>query len=380
MNFEAITDLGRTVYYGNTLIAWIKAFVTFAVWFTALPLARAFVSRRLKKRVTDHPVAFLLLLRSLISATRRIFMLAIAMYLAMRWLEVPEKLERIVTTTILVIVWAQVALWASAAVRHLVDARGERASNGAAGAASLNILRFVGILLVWVIACLLLLANLGIEIGPLIAGLGIGGIAIALAVQNVLGDLFASLSIALDKPFRVGDFLVIGDEKGTVEQVGIKSTRLRSLSGEQIVMSNGDLLKSRVRNYGLMYERRATFTVGIVYETPLGKVREVPRLLEAAIRAQEKTRFDRAHFASFGDFSLNFEAVYYVLDAEYNTFMNIQQAINLQLMEAFERHGIEFAYPTNKQFSVSLPCPGIAGLKRRPLWKTVVHKSTARVH
>lgn len=354
MNLEAITDIGGTVYYGNELIAWMKAIATFAVWFTAPPLARAFVARRLKQRMADHPVGFLLVLRSLIGATRRIFMVAIAVYLAMRWLDVPEKLDRIVTSTILVIVWIQVALWGSTAVRHLVDARRAHAANGAAGAASLNILRFVGILLVWVVACLLLLANLGIKIGPLIAGLGIGGIAIALAVQNVLGDLFASLSIALDKPFRVGDFLVIGDEKGTVEQVGIKSTRLRSLSGEQIVMSNGDLLKSRVRNYGLLFERRATFSVGIVYETPLDKVREVPRLIEAAIRAQGKTRFDRAHFANFGDFALNFEAVYYVLDAEYNSFMNIQQAINLQLMEEFARRDIEFAYPTTKQFTVKV--------------------------
>ena len=158
------------------------------------------------------------------------------------------------------IVWWQVGLWLSAAVRHFIDVRTRpRTATGADGAASLNILRFVGVLVVWVVAFLMLLTNLGIKIGPLVAGLGIGGVAIALAVQNVLGDLFASLSIALDKPFRVGDFLVIGDEKGTVEQIGIKSTRLRSLSGEQIVMSNGDLLKSRVRNYGLLYERRASF-------------------------------------------------------------------------------------------------------------------------
>jgi small-conductance mechanosensitive channel len=168
----------------------------------------------------------------------------------------------------------------------------------------------------------------------------------------VLGDLFASLSIALDKPFRVGDFLVLGEEKGTVEQIGIKSTRLRSLSGEQIVVSNGDLLKTRVRNYGLLYERRVSFSIGIVYETPRETVREVPALIEAAISAQEKTRFDRAHFASFGDSALQFEAVYHVLGAEYNLYMDIQQAINLKLMNDFAAHGIEFAYPTIKQYNV----------------------------
>ena len=355
MEFENLRELGKTVYYGNTLVAWLQAFLTFALWFTVLPLLRAFIARRLRKRVDTHPVAFLLYLRTIVNSTKRLFMFAVAIYLAMRWLEIPRRADRILDTAILVILWWQVALWLTAVVRHSIDTRREHADAGADGAESLNILRFVGTLVVWVVALLMLLANLGIEIGPLIAGLGIGGVAIALAVQNVLGDLFASLSIALDKPFRIGDFLVIGDEKGTVEQIGIKSTRLRSLSGEQIVVSNGDLLKSRVRNYGLLYERRTSFRVGIVYETAPELVREVPRLLEAAIRAQEKTRFDRAHFAKLGESSLEFEAVYYVLDAEYNTFMNIQQAINLQLMDEFARLGIVFAYPTTRQYTVNLP-------------------------
>jgi small-conductance mechanosensitive channel len=351
---ESLTEFGQTVYYGNTLVAWAWAILTFALWFTVLPLARAFIARRIRKHVADRPVAFLLLLRTLLDATTRVFMLAVATYLALRWLRIPQQADRYVDTAILVIVWWQVALWLTAAVRHAVETR-RRQEDAAEGAASLNILRFVGVVLVWVIAFLMLLTNLGIEIGPLIAGLGIGGVAIALAVQNVLGDLFASLSIALDKPFRIGDFLVIGEEKGTVEQIGIKSTRLRSLSGEQIVMSNGDLLKSRVRNYGLLYERRATVTLGIVYETPIEGVREIPGIIEAAIRAQPKARFDRSHFAGFGEYALNFEAIYFVLSADYNDYMDIQQAINLQLMEDFARRGVKFAYPTTKQYTVTEP-------------------------
>ena len=188
----------------------------------------------------------------------------------------------------------------------------------------------------------------------LIAGLGIGGIAIALAMQNVLGDLLASLSIALDKPFKVGDFLTIGEEKGTVEHIGIKSTRLRSISGEQIVMSNSDLLSSRVRNFGLLFERRINFKIGIVYETPREKIKQVPKILEEAIRAQPKTRFDRAHFTAFGDFSLNYEAVYFVLDPAYGTYMDVQQAINLRIHEEFEKAGIEFAYPTVVQYNAEM--------------------------
>jgi small-conductance mechanosensitive channel len=352
VSLAELRELGATVYFGNTLFAWAKALLTFALLFTVLPLVRAFIARRVRKRVATHPVSFLLLMRALTDATTRIFEIAVATWLALRWLVSPPRVDEFMETAILVVVWWQVGHWASAIVRHAIDTRRAHDAAGTEGAASLNILRFVALLIVWVVAVLMLLTSLDIKIGPLVAGLGIGGVAVALAVQNVLGDLFASMSIALDKPFRVGDFLVLGEEKGTVEQIGIKSTRLRSLSGEQIVVSNGDLLKSRVRNYGLLYERRASFTIGITYQTPLEKVRAVPALLEAAIRAQPKTRFERAHFATLGESSLRFEAVYYVLDAEYNTFMDIQQAVNLKVMEDFAARGIEFAYPTVTQYNV----------------------------
>lgn len=171
-------------------------------------------------------------------------MLAVAVYLALRWLEIPETLDRGIEIALLIVVWLQIALWGTTAVRHLIESGGAGQAAGPAGAAGLNILRVVAVAAVWSVAFLMLLANLGVEIMPLVAGLGIGGIAIALAVQNVLGDLLASLSIALDKPFKVGDFLVVSEEKGTVEYIGIKSTRLRSISGEQIIVSNGEVLKN----------------------------------------------------------------------------------------------------------------------------------------
>ena len=355
MTLERLREIGEAVYYGNTLAAWGQAILTFALWFTVLPLARAFTARKIRKHVADRPVGFLLLLRSLIDATTRIFMLAVATYLAMRWLDVPPKVDRFVTTAILVALWWQVGHWLSAVVRHLVDARRSRDASGAEGAASLNILRFVGILVAWILAFLLLLTNLGIKIGPLVAGLGIGGIAIALAVQNVLGDLFASLSIALDKPFRVGDALAIGDEKGTVEYIGIKSTRLRSNSGELIVISNSDLLKSRVRNYTRLTERRAELALRIAYETPHELIAELPRIIEAAISAQPKVRFERAHFSRYGDYALLFEATYVVESSDYIEFMDAQQAINLRLLDEFGRRGITLAYPTTRSLSMTVP-------------------------
>jgi small-conductance mechanosensitive channel len=352
-----LEELAGLVYFGNDLRSWAIALGVFALLFTVLPVVRAGVARRLRNLRPDQSAAALQLLQALLGATRRLFLLAVAAWIALRWLDIPAALGRGIDIALLVIFWLQIALWGTAAVRHLIGVRQGERSAEPEGAASLNILRFIGIAGVWVVAFLMLLANLGVEIMPLIAGLGVGGIAIALAVQNVLGDLLASLSIALDKPFKVGDFLVLGDEKGTVERIGIKSTRLRSLSGEQIIMSNGDLLSSRVRNYGRLVERRVAFAIGIVYETPRNLIEAVPGLIRDAISAQPHTRVDRVHFASFGDFSLNYEAVYYVLSAEYNAYMDIHQAINLKIHEEFERRGIEFAYPTNKQFSVALPPP-----------------------
>jgi small-conductance mechanosensitive channel len=331
------------VYFGNPLIAWAKALLTFLLWFTVLPLARASIGRRLKGRAAAHPAGVLVLLQALIRSTSRLFMFAVATYLAMRWLSFPPRFDKPVDIALLVIIWWQVGRWLSALVHHLID---QRRGHEAGGEASLNILRFVAMLAVWTVAVLMLLANLGVKIMPLIAGLGVGGIAIALAVQNVLGDLFASLSIALDKPFRVGDALKVGDESGTVEYIGIKSTRLRSATGEQIVISNGDLLKSRVRNYSRLAERRADLSLRIAYETPRERIREIPKLIEEAIRAEKKVRFDRAHFARYGDYSLEFEAVYFVESDNYNDFMDAQQSINLRLLDEFARRGITLAYPT----------------------------------
>jgi small-conductance mechanosensitive channel len=196
----------------------------------------------------------------------------------------------------------------------------------------------------------MILDNMGFNITALVAGMGVGGIAVALAVQTILGDLFASLSIVLDKPFVVGDFLIIGDLLGSVEYVGLKTTRLRSLSGEQLIFSNSDLLTSRIRNYGRMFERRVVFNIGVTYQTPRDKLIKIPEIIRTAVETQDKTRFDRSHFKEYGNFSLNYESVYYIQGSDYNMYMDIQQDINLYIHEQFENEGIEFAYPTQTLF------------------------------
>jgi len=201
-------------------------------------------------------------------------------------------------------------------------------------------------LVAWSIAIIILLDNLGIKVSALVAGLGIGGIAIALAAQTLLGDFFSYFIIFFDRPFKIGDFIIVGDYLGTVDHIGLKTTRIHSLSGEQIVFSNQDLTNSRVRNYKQMDRRRVAFQFGVIYQTPLEQLKKIPRIVEDIITNIPETSFDRAHFASYGDFSLNFEVVYYVQGSNYNKYMNVQQEINFQLKEAFEKQEIEFAYPT----------------------------------
>lgn len=200
---------------------------------------------------------------------------------------------------------------------------------------------------IWLIALIFLLDNLGFKVSSVIAGFGIGGVAVALAAQSFLGDLFSYFSILFDKPFKIGDLIIVGDKMGIVEHIGIKTTRIRSISGEEIIFSNTSLTNSRIDNYKRMQERRIVFTIGVCYETPLEKLKIIPSLIKNIVESLPDVRFDRAHFKSFGDFNLIFEVVYYVLKPDYTLYMERQQEINYKIKELFEKEGINFAYPTS---------------------------------
>jgi small-conductance mechanosensitive channel len=243
----------------------------------------------------------------------------------------------------------QGGLWVSAALDGwLADYRRRRIKDDAAAVTTVAALAFLGRVALWSIIFLLVLDNFGIDVTALVAGLGIGGIAIALAAQNILGDLFASMSIVLDKPFVLGDFIAAGEEKGTVEHIGLKSTRVRGLTGEQIVFSNADLLSSRLRNFGRMRERRITFGVSTTYQTSREQLERIPTILREAVEAAAGVRFDRAHFKSLGALALDFEVVYYVTVPDYAQYMDIQQGINLRVFERFHAEGIPFAYSAQR--------------------------------
>ena len=212
--------------------------------------------------------------------------------------------------------------------------------------AMLKALKVIVRMILWIFGLILILSNLGIDITSLIAGLGIGGIAIALALQNILGDIFSSFSIYLDKPFQIGDFVVVGTNKGTIEKIGLKTTRLRSLQGEELIISNKELTSARVQNYKRMERRRESFNLGVTYETKQEKLEKIPSIIKQIVSKYKSAEFDRCHFVTYGDFSLIFEIVYFVDIVDYSEFLDIKQKINLEIFKKFQDEKIEFAYPT----------------------------------
>lgn len=270
-----------------------------------------------------------------------------ALFLGARALNMPREIYRPLKMAANLSLICQVALWASGFGDFwLRRYRRTRVEHDPSSQMTVHIFRIAIVSAVWIVALLFALENLGYNIATIIAGLGIGGVAVALAMQNILGDLFASLSIVIDKPFVIGDTINVDTFTGTVEQVGLKTTRIRSLSGEELIFSNGDLLKSRVRNFKRMTERRASFRLGVVYGTPVATLERIPLLLQQAIEKHEKTRFDRAHFLTLGDSACEFEAVYFVTTPEFRDFADIQQAINLDILRMFEKEQVALAYPT----------------------------------
>lgn len=346
---DSALEMVDRLLFGNNLMQWGIAIGVALVVFTVATLARSIVRSQHKRLAQTDKVELLELPLKVASRTSTLFLIVAALFVGVSLLDTPDKVQTIARTVLTIAVFWQVGIWvATAAISWIERKRKVSMTEDRAAVGTLGIIAVLVRVAIWSVVLLLTLDNLGVDITALVAGLGIGGIAVALALQNVLGDLLASLSITLDKPFVVGDFVIVDDFKGNVEYIGIKSVRLRSLSGEQIVMSNADLLSSRLRNYGRMYERRVVFTLGVTYETPREKVEAIPGMIRDIVSAQKDVRFDRSHFASFGPASLDYEVVYYVLSAEYNRYMDIQQEINFRILEAFEQHGIEFAYPTQK--------------------------------
>ena len=336
----------------NSVRAWLIALGVLVGVFGALWLVKILVVRRLQRLAERTVVDIDDFLVDLLARTNVIFLLVLAAYAASLALFLEAAVRQTLGLALFMALIFQAGLWGNGVIHFFLQRQAQKQlQDNASSATTLNAFSMVAKLVLWSIIILVALDNLpGVEVTSLIASLGVAGVAVGLAVQNILSDLFASLSIALDKPFVIGDYITVGDLGGSVEHIGLKSTRLRSLSGEQLIFSNSDLLSSRIRNFKRMARRRVSFELGLAYETPADKVRQVPEMVKEIIAHQEGATFDRSHFKGFGSFSLDFESVYYVENPDFMLFMDVQQAINLEILDRFTEAGIEFAYPTQTLF------------------------------
>jgi small-conductance mechanosensitive channel len=347
-----------TPLLGNPAAAWLRAAAVTLLLLLALLLIQRLLRRRFARPPAapgaGPPVAAAALPPSaarelaleLLRGSRWALLLLPAVFLGALALDLSPRAYAVLRILTILAVLLQVALWATAGIELWVAReRRRRLALDAASATLIGALDFMLRLLLWVLIGLLALENLGVNVTALVTGLGVGGIAVALALQNVLGDVLASLSIAIDKPFVFGETIQVDAFVGKVEDVGWRTTRLRSLSGEQLIFANGDLLKSRIRNLARMADRRVVLAFGIDNRTAAGEVEKIPALLRAIVEAQPGVRFDRAHFKGFGPSSLDFEAVYFLADPDYTRYMDAQQSIQLALMRALEREGVRLAQP-----------------------------------
>lgn len=348
--FDFYVTLSQTgwwnyMFLGNSLgdyVAALGALIVFTVIFRVFQFGvLRYLHTLAQKTKTDIDDTLVRIVQSL----RPPFYTFVALYGAVRFLTLSDLVEKLFN--ILLVVW--VVYQVIVAVQILIEYVFSKALNkddDPSTQGALDLIKNVAKGLLWGGGVLMILSNLGVDITALIAGLGIGGIAIAFAFQNILEDLFSSFAILFDKPFQIGDFIVVGDKMGVVEKIGIKTTRIRSLQGEEVVISNKELTSAQVQNFKKMEERRVVFNIGLTYETPTEKLKWVPGIIKNIIDGVEDARFDRSHFQSFGDFALTFETVYYVQTGDYNRYMDIQQDINFKIREALEKDHINMAYPT----------------------------------
>lgn len=342
----------------NTLENYISALVAFGAvslfaWFANFLMKKIFEKAQLKAQ-NDWAKDLARSVLSLLAKSRWYFFIALGGIIGINFLTIAPHVEQVFRGLFLAVVFFQFWSWSSTLIEFLIIRLYEKADSEEVDElttrATLPAILITVKVILFLVFLLLGLENFGINVTALIAGLGVGGIAIGLASQKILGDLFASISIVLDKPFRVGDFIRFNDVSGTVMHIGMKSTRIRSLSGEEIVLSNSDLLNGRINNFRKMQERRVSFNIGVLYQTSQDQMKRIPEIIQKVIEATPNTRFDRAHFFQFGGSSLDFQIVYFVLSNDFLTYMNAQQSINLNLFKRFEEEKIGFAYPTQSIF------------------------------
>ena len=350
LEFSSLEFLKNFSFLENTFYSWLIAIIIFVGLIFLLKLFQVIILSRLKKIAGKTKNDLDDAMIAIFSKIKPPFYFFVALYFAIKYLSFPELVGKVLTVIILIAVVYEVVQAVTRFVDYFIskyleknkDSQGEKKHSQSMLRAASMIVKFV----LWAIALIMILSNLGINVTSLIASLGIGGIAIALALQNILTDIFSSFSLYVDKPFQPGDFITVGTDSGTVERIGMKTTRIRTMQGEELVVSNRELTTARVQNFKKLEQRRVVTSLGVVYGLSFTKLKSIPRIIKKIVKEIEGVEFDRCHFANYGDFSLNFELVYFVKSTEYADYMDKNQEINLQIFKAFEQEKIEFAYPT----------------------------------
>lgn len=334
-----------TEYYGNLGSEYLIALGVFFATILGFWVFKNYLLHVLAKAATKSQTKIDDQIIEILNHVPKVVYIVLGIFVSTRTLQMPQWLSNsfwyllLIAGIYYVVKVAQ--LFVDLGIEHM-SKRGEEETQ----ASLLNMLGRIIKGVLWAIAILVILANFGVEITPLIAGMGIGGLAIAFAFQNILEDLFSSFSIYFDEPFEVGDFIIVGDDMGVVKYIGLKTTRLTTLQGQELVISNRELTSTRINNYKRMEKRRIAFSIGVEYGTPKKKLEQVNEIMKDVFTHIDLADFDRSHFKNFGDFSLNYEIVYYINSSDYNDYMNVQQEINLSIVEAFEEHDISIAFPT----------------------------------
>jgi small-conductance mechanosensitive channel len=333
------------MFLGNTFSNYLSALIAFCIAIVVSLCLRYIVVNRLKALSEYTKISVDDFFVSLLISMKLPFYIVVSLYIAIQFLVLHAAVRKIVDAIFVISVVYQLITVGLIFLDYSL-AKKVNEANGSSIEHIKDMIKVVIKVSLWAVGLLFILSNLGVNITSLVAGLGIGGIAVALAVQNILGDLFSYFAIYFDKPFVKGDFIITGTEVGVIEKVGVKTTRIRALQGEEIIISNSELTSSRIQNFKKMEQRRVVFSFGVVYETPLEKLEKIPQHVQDAIIAAERTRFDRAHLLAFGASAYVFEVVYYVLSAEYNDYMDVNQAILFRIIDVFAQENIEFAFPT----------------------------------
>lgn len=341
-----MNDFLETTFYGNTTEDYILALGFIIFGFLLIRIFRKIVLTRAKRWAEGTETNLDNYVVDSIDRFGIPTLYFAILYVGISYLALTERVDNIIRIATTVAITVMVIRFLSTVILLLLRSFVRKRSADEEKVKQLDGLMLLVNAIIWIIGILFLFDNMGYNVTTVIAGLGIGGIAVALAAQNILGDLFNYFVIFLDRPFEIGDFIIIDDKRGVVEHIGIKTTRVKSLSGEQLVFSNSDLTNSRIHNYKRMQRRRILFNLSVIYQTSHENLQQIPEVLKSIVLEQELVEFDRAHFSAYGDSSLDFEIVYFVLDSAYNTYMDIQQKINLRIFEEFKKMGVDFAYPT----------------------------------